>query len=329
MELLIVVLIIVALMSLLMAATFQVIAGQRRSNSEQLVQTVSRALDRQWKAAIDMSHTEAIPEGVMQMALDYPSGVQNKPRAQVIWTKLVLKREFPCTWADALTPVNLPSYGLTATTVRPVPTYAQKINSVISVGYSANPSTQAAECLYLALRQSRRGEGFDPDSLGSAAIRDTDTNGLPEIVDAWGTPLGFYPFPIGNPEFLGLSGRILDPQDPQGLLLDPRWNNASNPAVAAFETTLHLVHDPNASSWTPKSFYIVPVVASAGKDTALGFDGFDTAPYKDNFETLPSCYSAAWMVTMNPNPPPPTFLPLPPTTYDNIYGYRRFGARGD
>jgi type II secretory pathway pseudopilin PulG len=289
-ELLIVTMIMIALVGLTLGATFHVLAGQRKSNSLQTAQTVSRALDRQWKAAIDMSKTEPVPDGVSLLAVD--NNGQNKPRAQVIWTKLVLKREFPMTFQEALVPINLPTYNLTTATVPPSPTYVRALSTV---GPTHQASTEPAALLYLALRQARRGETFDTASLGSAAIRDTDGDGLQELVDAWGTPLSFYRFPTGFAEFQGVPNRIRDPMDPQGLLLDPAWltfNSGAN--RIAFESQFHPVMNANGSS-----FYLAPVVASAGPNLRMGLDYF--------------------MNATNPQS----------DANDNIYGFRRFGDRGD
>jgi type II secretory pathway pseudopilin PulG len=333
-EVMIVIAILIALTALTIGAAFQVLATQRRSNSEQTVQSVFRALDRQWKAAIDMSQVSrggsAPPTGVNMMAAD--SRGPNKARAQVIWTKLQMKREFPQTFVEAVNPMfpitsvspgslTLPAsigggtYSLTVNEVQPMPTY---VHALSTIGPTHNVTTEPGAMLYLALKQSRRGENFDPDSLGSSAIQDTDGDGLKEIVDAWGVPLGFWRFPTGFPEFATVnpSARIRDPQDPEGLLLDPAWNNQASynaqQGVFWFEQLLHLAHDPTIAVWTPKSFYLTPVVGSAGKDNVLA--------------TNPG-YVHGLDYYMNPDPgPPPAFSTA---YYDNLYGFRRYGERGD
>ena len=56
--------------------------------------------------------------------------------------------------------------------------------------------TESAACLYLILKvTSAEGRAFDMGSIPPTHIRDTDEDGVPEIVDAWGTPLRFYRWP--------------------------------------------------------------------------------------------------------------------------------------
>jgi hypothetical protein len=110
------------------------------------------------------------------------------------------------------------------------------------------------------------------DDLGSTAVitvlQDSKGNSLKGIVDAWGTPLAFYRFPVdvaafdgkvfngeldaSNPAASGSLGtKNRDPLDPDGLL-------QSLPAAnqAAFQKLLHPVNN----------VYIVPVIVSAGPD---------------------------------------------------------------
>ena len=67
-------------------------------------------------------------------------------------------------------------------------------------------NTESAELLYFALLRS---ENFgssvaSADQFSSTEITDTDNDGLPEFVDAWGNPLQFYRWPT----------RLVDPDSP-------------------------------------------------------------------------------------------------------------------
>jgi prepilin-type N-terminal cleavage/methylation domain-containing protein len=64
-------------------------------------------------------------------------------------------------------------------------------------GASHLPQTDSAECLYLILT---KGPLFDTEppsaaDLKSLEIADTDGDGIPEIIDAWGQPLRYYRWP--------------------------------------------------------------------------------------------------------------------------------------
>jgi prepilin-type N-terminal cleavage/methylation domain-containing protein len=64
-------------------------------------------------------------------------------------------------------------------------------------GSSHTPITDSAECLYLIIT---KGPLFDTEPPSAADLKaietaDTDNDGIPEIVDAWGHPLRFYRWP--------------------------------------------------------------------------------------------------------------------------------------
>ncbi|MBX9653824.1 type II secretion system GspH family protein [bacterium] len=55
-----------------------------------------------------------------------------------------------------------------------------------------DPETESAECLYLILADKAGGTPSIIDELPSQFIKDTDGDGLWEIVDSWGKPIKFY-----------------------------------------------------------------------------------------------------------------------------------------
>lgn len=55
-----------------------------------------------------------------------------------------------------------------------------------------DPQTESAECLYLILADKTGSTSSFIDELPSQFIRDTDNDGLLEIVDSWGKPIKFY-----------------------------------------------------------------------------------------------------------------------------------------
>lgn len=79
-------------------------------------------------------------------------------------------------------------------------------------------STESAELLYFALLRS---ENFgssvaSADQFSSTEITDTDNDGLPEFVDAWGNPLQFYRWPT----------RLVDPDSP--FPFQPVWSEQND-----------------------------------------------------------------------------------------------------
>jgi hypothetical protein len=118
--------------------------------------------------------------------------------------------------------------------------------------------TARSEMLYAILVEglSPLGSSFSRDDFTSRELQDTDGDGLPEFVDAWGQPLQFYRWPIyyggtgsstqPSPVILGTSDsqmgwaayssasqvRQQDPLDPNQLLVSPGWwSSIANPSL--------------------------------------------------------------------------------------------------
>ncbi len=81
---------------------------------------------------------------------------------------------------------------------------------------------QQAECLYLILSQMQDGDSPALQFFKDTEIQDTDGDGMPEIVDAWGTPLRWLRWAPGYRSNLqgGPEERLPDQFDPA--LVDPR-----------------------------------------------------------------------------------------------------------
>ncbi|MBL8809410.1 MAG: type II secretion system protein [Planctomycetaceae bacterium] len=79
----------------------------------------------------------------------------------------------------------------------PNPTDTAVRNRVDSNWKKHDPTTESAEMLYFALTSSASyGVGaVDNDRFNEREIADTDEDGLPEFIDAWGQPLRFYRWP--------------------------------------------------------------------------------------------------------------------------------------
>ncbi len=158
-----------------------------------------------------------------------------------------------------------------------------------------DPNTESAACLYLMLSVGS-GEGltFDLEALPPKYIKDTDNDGVPEIVDDWGQPLRFYRWPTDfhYHNFFQNNAYGVDAKnalDPEGLLTTVGW--AGGPLGAMFQAndpaagtvlggqTLRLgnffrIRDPNsggagvpydpANPIAPLSIPTWPIIVSAG-----------------------------------------------------------------
>ncbi len=113
-------------------------------------------------------------------------------------------------------------------------------------------ATARSEMLYAILveGQGPLGSAFNRDDFTNKEVQDTDNDGLPEFVDAWGQPLQFFRWPIFYHSDLqkgftaGATGhgpydsvfqsREQNPIDPNQLLVAPAWwSSASNTSGTA------------------------------------------------------------------------------------------------
>jgi prepilin-type N-terminal cleavage/methylation domain-containing protein len=99
--------------------------------------------------------------------------------------------------------------------------------------------TARSEMLYALLIEGRGAAGpvFSVDDFPATQIRDTDGDGLPEFVDAYGEPIQFFRWPTHYPSDIqkgwrpyaprgtpdGTEQREISPLDPNGLLIQPAW----------------------------------------------------------------------------------------------------------
>ncbi|TWT50513.1 hypothetical protein Pla22_32560 [Rubripirellula amarantea] len=134
---------------------------------------------------------------------------------------------------------------------------------------------EGAECLYLILASNLFNGSPGIDALKSDDLGDTDDDGVPEVLDPWGRPVGFARWAPGyflrqnwepdssltsltDEELHLLKGDLA--KDPIDLLLsDPRYAGVTG--------------IPNFQADDP--FPLVPIVVSAGSDGVFDMVGFD------------------------------------------------------
>jgi hypothetical protein len=317
---------------------------------------------------------DATMQGLLAMA-GSPNDADAVERARIIWIKLRLKQEFPMSFMEALVPthaaIKSPN-GKLYVFLPPAAAFApwQQNSRFVTTLVCAQPqSYESSVCLLLALSQSRRGvTPFDQDRLASTELADasqfnpTATGfNLKTIVDAWGRPLTFYRWPIGgevdksDPNARNVASGTLphnsDPLDPDGLLMSPTWNHNNGQVLGAyglrggvwaFEKLLHPVHDvDNLSVYTPRSYYSVPVIASAGPSiggpgSVYALMGLPSPQEQPPFKTPPNVPPLGLPTAVLHDPMKmaqgtPAYMGNPTAdSNDNIYSFRmRLGARGD
>ncbi len=128
---------------------------------------------------------------------------------------------------------------------------------------------EGAECLYLILASHTIDGAPAIESLKSRDIGDTDGDGIPEVLDPWGTPMAFIRWPVGfqlaqDFDVIPTAAEIAARKASHGsdyydvLRGDPRYVNAG--------TTAGVADDP---------FNLLPLVASAGSDRLFDLYGLD------------------------------------------------------
>jgi prepilin-type N-terminal cleavage/methylation domain-containing protein len=300
-ELLVVLAIIAILVSLVAGGIFRAFNAQKGSNTEQTLTKLTSMLQKQWSAVAEKAKQEQIPDGIVAMAAGHP---QPMALARVIWVKYRLKLEFPTSYQEALNPfpaVDAANNANPFTTN--VPVKSPYASDLTKLGANAADYNQSSIMLLLALQRKRSGTLLNIEDLGSSAVVSVNTTGLKQFIDGWGNPLFFTRWvtlpspPWGAPPIIPnnpatpatiqdeldgtFPGKTTDPKhdplDPQGLLLNPNWNNQNNYnnklGVYWFEQIFHPVHIIDGKgNWIPAAAYMPPVISSAGPNETFGDD---------------------------------------------------------
>ncbi|MGF1578099.1 MAG: type II secretion system protein [Gemmataceae bacterium] len=287
-ELLVVIGILLILVGLVSSGVMKYIETQHYSNTLDRVDTLHNILQGEWERVVVEAKKEEPSPAVLFLAEN------DRPRAKVIWVKLRLMEAFlqdlnelnvasvenyvlykPSTLYNGsppLIPKNRRKY---------VPGYLNMLSTLgwnSSATDTANPGTQSAACLMLALSKGEATSHIELDQYQ----RDTDGDNVPELVDDWGTPLAFFRFPLGSTFPTRKSSRVRVTRKTQTEdLLDPdqvlqRLNTWTN-----FRYTFErLVYEPSLPATPPSgytwrdSYYSIPVIVSAGEDLTLGLGAF-------------------------------------------------------
>lgn len=119
-----------------------------------------------------------------------------------------------------------------------------------------NLENDSAECLYMIMATSFIGGSPAISLVPSQNVGDTDNDGLPEILDGWGRPIGFVRWPVGyNASFVEGTQFALMPDDFDLMKSDFGWIvSEQTPNVADI-----------ANPWSVR-----PLVISAGSDGEFG-----------------------------------------------------------
>jgi prepilin-type N-terminal cleavage/methylation domain-containing protein len=328
-EILVVLTIIAILVALSTAAAVRLLASSYSSTTRTTIQRANSRLQQQMAYILDQARTDKIPGGSPASALSIDAGNNtNRERTRVIHMKFRMQQYFPTTFAEALYPASgypavqgyvtyLANFGITTTTVPNGNTPAQQYQSRDVNGVWVY-NFESAVCLYMILRYGPNSAGEDELGLSGAT---KNVNNMPALMDAWGNPLIFCRWPVGDPtnNFIspvnpmgavsssaispstGQPYGFVDPVDPKGLLSAKNWVGTAG--WTSFQKVCHLL-----PSNFNLSVNLTPVIFSAGPD---GNVGLSTDPNDPTFGFPGQPLRVQPPVV--PIPPPPTYA------NDNIY----------
>jgi type II secretory pathway pseudopilin PulG len=176
--------------------------------------------------------------------------------------------------------------------------------------------TARSEMLYALLVEGSGplGSAFSRDDFTDKEVRDTDGDGLPEFVDAWGEPLQFYRWPILYHSELQ-RGQVITAASQQAQVL-------SQPYSAVWEEREQDPLDGNQQLLAPGWFYsVLPVSGFAANDSFVGVTGLSFSSPSAPLNTSTQVQAFEWFFHRLTEPLQISSAAL---AWDRTtYGYRR------
>ena len=293
-ELIVAIALIAVLIALSAGAFLKVRNTAQEQSTTSMLTKVDTGFMAGWSAVLDKAaedhRTNKIPDPIVV----YAGG--DRDRARVLWSYMMLKNEFPTTFAEArigVGPVN--GYTLPARSVfTQALANAAAPNPFPLVPPTDQPELQSAICLYIALTQSgNRGQVFNLDGVPTAEV-DYVFGGtaykFTVFQDSWGTPIAFsrmaFSAEINNPPFVR-SAVNRDKCDPLGKMppqANPPWDAAR---VTQFWNGIranHIVNGGPPAAYPLPAMNWVPTLVSAGPNKSFGslLGGSSTDDGNDN-----------------------------------------------
>jgi len=126
------------------------------------------------------------------------------------------------------------------------------------------PENESSECLYLILSQIQDGDFNALEFFNENEIGDTDGDAMPEILDAWGTPIRWLRWTPGfvsplQPAIMADGSKTVISSDSLDLRMAGLFSNVTRPGQDLFDTA-----QMQTGTWE-----IRPLVISAGPDKSF------------------------------------------------------------
>ena len=180
-ELLVVIAIIGILTSMTLFALYGVREDAKERRARAQISKINEIIMQQWESY----RTRAVPIPTLPRPQDLPfpqnqQQLNNNRQFRLAALRELVRMELP----DRISDLNLPAGNL-ATTPALWLNYRRRALS------SWTTAHEQAECLYLILSAFRDGDTTGLDFFTEGEIGDVDDDGMPEILDPWGTPIYF------------------------------------------------------------------------------------------------------------------------------------------
>ena len=275
-EILVVIAIIGVLTAISAGALFRLRATQTVNNTEGTQSKLHGLMMTRWSAVLGQSK-KTVPPALLVLC------IEDKDRAASVWAYATLKNEFPTTFAEATTPINLGGGVILQ------PRGIFKKFALANPGITA-PDEQSAALFYVAITQGGNG-GNAAGSDGSDQQTGTLAGGASVYKDGWGTHIAFVrnasfgeigapPYmrantiqvPNASPPPLTVPFIVKNPLDPTGLLLLRPGNPwASTAPTNSYRATM--LTGLGLADFTNETF--LPTLVSAGANKKFGTNYFD------------------------------------------------------
>lgn len=320
--------VVIAIISFLAVAVVTSMYGAAESAKRMRTQQTVGKIDSQLMPRWESYMTRRLPLNSPTMSVAN-SGTQMKRlyTAQKLWAmRELLRMDFPDRYTDlTFTPVFL--YTQSTTGGQPIPYYSDQARTYLRLitQWSGKPMTgntiigqthSSAECLYLIVRGAAQDTDMAGNAFNATEVGDTDNDGMPEFLDAWGNAIEFLRWAPGfssdmQPAFsispsdpaAGQYPKNLpkDPNNPTNFLshfpviynpyktLNPGGggstsssNSGSNPYMYAMVNyhdgfdPLEVDPGPGVFPVPERGYNLIPLIVSAGPDGTAGQLNFNT-----------------------------------------------------
>ncbi|GAA5504919.1 type II secretion system protein [Novipirellula caenicola] len=253
-EILVVIVILGVMGGMVVTATQGVTNSARHARTKMIISAIDGVIQEQYDSYKYRPYPIVLPNfsrttaGSPPVTLDYEVLAYEAARVRLIMTRDLQRMELPDKMLDVVTsgggvqgpiaitavanqvaentdgkiiryfnnPAN-PRYQFNVVwdPARKVKTYYDRYQANSTIGNTWTSENEGAECLYLIMATSFVAGSPAIDSIPSANIGDTDSDGMLEILDGWGQPLLFIRWPAGyNDPTGGVQTSIPDEFDP-------------------------------------------------------------------------------------------------------------------